>query len=330
MPVFGKSAKPKTILFFATDVHGSERTWRKFINAGKFYSANVLVMGGDIIGKMAIPIIREKDGGFRATLQGRTERYADEAELNRLLDRIGTLGFYSKVMDEDEFRSLQSDPKAVDALFHDLAQRRLESWVQLAEERLQGTGIRCYVTGGNDDYSDVLQALPSDGNGALRACEDEVLPIDEHHTMASLGLSTPTPWHTPREVTEDELGKIITDLVARVPDPSHCIFNFHDPPNDSTLDTCPMLDWTTDPPSQITRGGSVVLHGAGSRSVRHAIETHQPVAALHGHIHESRGVTRIGRTLCVNPGSEYAEGILRGCLLNLTDGAIGGYQLTAG
>src|SRR3990170_1024094 len=319
MPLLGKSAKPKTTLFFATDVHGSERTWRRFINAGKFYRADVRVRGGDIIGKLAIPIIRDQDGGYRATLQGRVERYANEGELKGLLERIGILGFYSKVMDEDEFRSLQADPQAIDDLFHDLARRRLESWVQLAQERLRGTGIRCFITGGNDDYSDVLAVLPSDGTGPLRACEGEVLPIDNRHTMASLGISTPTPWHTPREVTEDELGRVIDELVGRVSDPSHCIFNFHDPPNDSTLDTCPMLDWTTDPPSQITRGGSIVLHGAGSRSVRHAIETHQPLAALHGHIHESRGVTHIGRTLCVNPGSEYAEGILRGCLLNLED-----------
>ncbi|HKY83815.1 MAG TPA: hypothetical protein VJ160_03215 [Anaerolineales bacterium] len=330
MPLFGKSTKPKTTLFFATDVHGSERTWRKFINAGKFYNADILVMGGDIIGKLAIPIIREKDGSYRATLQGRVERFADQDALKGLLERIGILGFYSKVMDEEEFRALQGDPYAIDGLFHDLARQRLESWVALAEERLRGSGIRCYITGGNDDFSDVLAVLPSDGDGALRACEGEVLPIDGRHTMASLGISTPTPWHTPREVTEDELGTLIEELVSRVPDPSHCIFNFHDPPNDSTLDTCPMLDWTTDPPSQITRGGSIVLHGAGSRSVRHAIETHQPMAALHGHIHESRGVTRIGRTLCVNPGSEYAEGILRGCLLNLEDGAVGGHQLTAG
>lgn len=330
MPLFGKSNAPATKLFFATDVHGSERTWRKFINAGKFYNANVLVMGGDIIGKMAIPIIREKGGGFRATLQGRVERFASEGELKGLLDRIGILGFYSKVMQEDEFFALQSDPQAVDELFHDLARQRLESWVQLAEERLRGSGIHCFITGGNDDYSDVLTVLPSARDGILQACEGEVLPIDERHTMASLGISTPTPWHTPREVTDDELGTIIKDLVAHVPDPSHCIFNFHDPPNDSTLDTCPMLDWTTDPPRQITQGGSIVLHGAGSLSVRRAIESHQPLASLHGHIHESRGVTKIGRTLCVNPGSEYAEGILRGCLLNLEDGKVGGYQLTAG
>jgi len=330
MPLFGKSSSPSTKLFFATDVHGSERTWRKFLNAGKFYGADVLVMGGDIIGKLAIPIIREKDGGFRATLQGTTQHYANEDELKSLLDRIGTLGFYSKSMDEDEFRTLQADPARVDALFHELARQRLESWIQLAQERLAGTGIRCYITGGNDDYSDVLAVLPRGGDGPVNACEGDVIPFDASHTMASLGLSTPTPWHTPREVSEDELAQVIEKLVASVPETGKCIFNFHDPPNDSTLDTCPMLDWTTDPPSPITQGGSIVLHGAGSRAVRQAIESHQPLVGLHGHIHESRGVIKIGKTLCVNPGSEYGEGILRGCLLNLQDGKVIGHQLTSG
>jgi len=330
MSLFARSRSPGTVLFFATDVHGSERTWRKFINAGKFYNADVLVMGGDIIGKLAIPIIRQPGGGFRATLQGRVERFATEEELKGLLDRVGILGFYTKVMDEDEFRQLQDDPQAVDVLFHSLARQRLESWIQLAQERLAGTGIRCFVTGGNDDYTDVLAVLPRGGEGPVLACEGEVLPIDEHHTMASLGISTPTPWHTPREVTEEELAQAIETLVASVPDVSRCIFNFHDPPNDSTLDTCPMLDWTTDPPSQVMQGGSIVLHGAGSVSVRKAIEAHQPLAGLHGHIHESRAAVRIGRSLCVNPGSEYGEGVLRGCLLNLKAGEVEGYQLTSG
>lgn len=330
MPLFGKSKAPATKLFFATDVHGSERTWRKFINAGKFYGANVLVMGGDIIGKLAIPIIREKEGGYRATLQGTTEHYADDGELKGLLDRIGTLGFYSKVMDEEEFRALKGDPTAVDALFHTLAKERLQAWVELARERLAGSGIRCYITGGNDDYSDVLAVLPRGGDGPVFACEGEVIQIDERHTMASLGISTPTPWHTPREVTEEELAQVIEKLVASVPDPRTCVFNFHDPPNDSTLDTCPQLDWSTEPPSPIVKAGQVVLYGAGSRSVRKAIEASQPMLGLHGHIHESPGVIRIGRTVCVNPGSEYGEGVLRGFLATLNDGKVEGYQLTSG
>ena len=330
MPLFSRAAKKSTHLFFATDVHGSERTFRKFINAGKFYKADVIVMGGDIIGKMAIPIIREGNGHYRATLQGTTEHLETETELKKLSDRIGTLGFYEKIMDEGEYRSLAADEASVDAMFHQLARARLESWLELAESRLAGTGINCYITGGNDDYPDVLEALDRSGAQSVFGCESRLIDIDGQHTMISLGASTPTPWKTPREVTDEELGEMAAGLISQVDDLSRCIFNFHDPPVDSTLDTCPMLDWTTDPPSQIVKAGQVVLYGAGSKSVRQAIENYQPLLGLHGHIHESSGIIRIGRTVCANPGSEYAEGVLRGMLVSLADGKVESYQLTTG
>ncbi|RLG63511.1 hypothetical protein DRO02_06455 [archaeon] len=56
---------------------------------------------------------------------------------------------------------------------------------------------------------------------------------------------------------------------------------------------------------------------AGSKSVRYVIEKYQPLVSLHGHIHESFGFCKIGRTYCVNPGSEYAEGILRAFLVEI-------------
>ena len=331
MPLFGKksSAKP-THLFFATDVHGSERSFRKFINAGKFYAANVLVMGGDVIGKLAIPIIKEGDGRYRATLQGNVEHLEGEAALQALRERLGTLGFYSKVMGEDEYCSLAADPAAVDAMFHDLARERLLAWIELAETRLAGTGIKCYVTGGNDDYPDVLEVLRRAGAQSIIDCEGEAVPIDDEYTMISVGNSTPTPWKTPREISDEELGAIIEAMVPKVPDLANAIFNFHDPPNDSTLDTCPLLDWSTDPPTPIVKAGQLVMHGAGSKSVRRAIETHQPLLGLHGHIHESSGAAKIGRTLCVNPGSEYGEGVLRGVLIHLSGGKVESYQMTSG
>jgi len=325
-----KPPKKLTRLFFATDLHGSQRTFRKFVNAGKFYEANVIIMGGDILGKIAVPIIHEGNGHYRATLQGRTERVETEAELKNLLDKIGILGFYSKVMEADEFQAIQSDPAAIDALFHHLARERLEEWVDLAETRLAGTGIKCFVTGGNDDYPDVLEALQRPEAQSIFGCEGQVVQVDDEHTMISMGFSGPTPWRTPREVSDEELGVMIEQMIGQVADMSHCIFNFHDPPVDSTLDTCPMLDWNTDPPSQIVRGGQLVLFGAGSASVRRAIETHQPLLGLHGHIHESPGVIKIGRTTCINPGSEYGEGILRGCLVTLSNGKVEGYQMTTG
>ncbi|MEK7327325.1 MAG: metallophosphoesterase, partial [Chloroflexota bacterium] len=277
MRLFGKKPPQKqTRLFFATDLHGSERTYRKFINAGKFYEADVLIMGGDVLGKLAIPIIQEGNGHYRATLQGRTEHIETEAELKSLRDRIGLLGFYSKIMSGDEFQAIQADPAAVEALFHELSRQRLEAWVDLAETRLKGTGIKCYVTGGNDDYADVLEALYRPGAESIFGCEGQVVQVDDSHTMISVGFSTPTPWRTPREVSDEELGRMIEQMIGQVADISRCIFNFHEPPVDSTLDTCPMLDWNTDPPTQITEGGQVVLFGAGSQSVRKAIEMHQP------------------------------------------------------
>jgi Icc-related predicted phosphoesterase len=263
-------------------------------------------------------------------LQGKIEHLETDADLKRINEKIGLLGFYSKVMSEDEFKALQTNPVATDTLFHELACERLQSWIDLAESRLAPIGIKCYVTGGNDDDPQVLNVLHESKAEFFIPCEERVVQIDDDHTMVSLAHSNPTPWKTPREVSDETLAQMIEKVVAQVSDTQHCIFNFHVPPVDSTLDTCPMLDWNTDPPQQIVKAGQVVMHGAGSQAVRHALERYQPVLGLHGHIHESQGAVRIGRTLCVNPGSEYGEGLLRGCLVNFVNGKIEGYQMTSG
>ncbi|MFH1185139.1 MAG: metallophosphoesterase [Chloroflexota bacterium] len=330
MAFLGNKSKKLTRLFFATDIHGSERTYRKFINAGKFYDVNVIVMGGDISGKLMIPIIREGDGHYRATLQGSVQKIETEEELKQLQDRIGLLGFYSQIMVEDEYKELSAKPAEVSTLFHRLARERLTAWVELAETRLKGTGIKCFVTGGNDDDPEVLEAIQGEGRESFFACEGQVVQVDDSHTMASVGFSNPTPWNTPREIPDEQLGGIIEGMCAQVKDFSHCIFNFHVPPLDSTLDSCPKLDWTTDPPTPIVSGGQIVFAGAGSQAVRSAIEQYQPMLGLHGHIHESQGVMKIGKTTCINPGSEYGEGILRGCLVTFADGAVEGFQMTSG
>lgn len=331
MPLFAGRARAKeTTVFFATDVHGSERTWKKFLNAAAFYRADVLVMGGDVMGKLAVPIIREGPSRYRATIHGRVEHLETEADVERARSIIGGLGFYDVVMDDEEYRATREDEGAVDRLWRDLATQRLSRWIELAEERLGPKGIRCYVSGGNDDLLEVMQTLPIDGTRSFVGVEGRATPIDDEHVMVSIPYVNPTPWKTPREAPEEELGQMIDGAVAGVSDLDHVIFNFHAPPKDSTLDTCPLLDETSDPPSQVVRGGQPVLHGAGSTAVRDAIARYQPLLGLHGHIHESQAAARIGRTLCVNPGSEYGEGVLRGCLVNLSDGKVKSYQMTTG
>ena len=325
-----KSKSKSTRLYFATDVHGSERTYRKFINAGKFYEADVLVMGGDITGKMLIPIIDQGNGNYRATLQGAVEQITTQEELEKLEERLRTLGFYYKVMQEDEFKHLQDNETEVEKLFHEESRQRLSDWVDLAETRLGGTGIKLFVTGGNDDDPEVLQVIKKEQRDSFVACEGEAVMIDDTHPMISIGYSTYTPWDTPREVSDEELGVMIEEMIAKVAEPGKSIFNFHDPPSNSTLDTCPKLDWDTDPPTPIVEAGQIIMHGAGSKSVRSAIEKYQPLLGLHGHIHESQSVAKIGKSTCINPGSEYGEGVLRGCIVIMNEGKIEGYQMTRG
>ncbi len=319
-----------TKLFYATDVHGSERTWKKFLNAAKFYGADALVMGGDVMGKLAIPIIREAGGTWRATIHGRVEHVSTEAEVAVLRERIGNLGFYDVEMDEDEYRATQADPEAIEQLFVRLATERLERWIDLAESRLAGTGVKVYATGGNDDLTEVMATMDRADTQSFVACEDRAVPLDDDHVMVSMPYVNPTPWKTPREAEEPELAAKIAAVADTFGDHAKVVFNFHAPPVDSTLDTCPMLDASTDPPSQVVRGGQPVLYGAGSTAIRTAIEHYQPMLGLHGHIHESQAAARLGRTVCINPGSEYGEGVLRGCLITIADGRVTGYQMTAG
>jgi len=319
-----------TRIFYATDVHGSERTWRKFLNAGRFYEADVLVMGGDVMGKLTIPIIREGGDRHRATIHGRVEHLETAAEVDAVRQTIGDLGFYHTTVDEDEYRAIRDEPGAVDGLFVRLATERLLRWIDLAETKLAGTGVRCYATGGNDDLTEVVAVMDRADTTAFVACEDRAVAIDDRLIMVSMPYVNPTPWRTPREAPEPELAERIDRVAGDLPSESHAIFNFHAPPRDSTLDTCPQLDWTTDPPSQIVSSGQPVMYGAGSEAVRAAIERYQPMLGLHGHIHESQAAAKLGRTLCINPGSEYGEGILRGCLITIVDGQVKSYQMTAG
>lgn len=319
-----------TTVFYATDVHGSERTWRKFLNSAAFYKADVLVMGGDVMGKLTIPVIKEAGGGHRATIHGRVERLETAAEVEATRRRIADLGFYDILVDEEEYRTIRADQTAVEGLWERLATERLQRWIDMAEDRLGPAGIRCYVSGGNDDLTEVMTTLPATGTRSFVGCEGRVVTLADDLHMISLPYVNPTPWQTPREAPEEQLAEMIEELVAGLPDPSKAVFNFHAPPADSTLDTCPMLDASTDPPSQVVRGGQAVMYGAGSTAVRAALERHSPMLGLHGHIHESQAAARMGSTLCINPGSEYGEGVLRGCLISIADGKVKSYQMTAG
>jgi uncharacterized protein len=330
---FRKRGKPDgeaTRLFYATDIHGSEVTFRKFLNAAKFYEVDALVYGGDLMGKLVVPIVRGAEDSWRASLHGTIHELATREQMDEFRKRLDTLGFYAYECDPEEYRRYEGDQAAVDGLFDRLAKERLAAWVELAEERLAGTHIRAYLCGGNDDTDEVLTALDEIPDERVVACENRVVPLDDDHVMATVGYSTPTPWDTPRERSEEEIEEAIEELASQIGDPTRAVFNFHAPPLDSGLDTCMKLDTSVWPPKPIIENRQPVYYGGGSKAVTAALERYQPAVGLHGHIHESRGVARFGRTPAFNPGSEYGEGVLRGLIVAIRDGQVVGQQFTSG
>ena len=314
-----------TKLFFATDLHGSEKCYLKFVNAGKFYKANILIMGGDVTGKLLIPVIKEPNGKYYATFLESRHTANGEKELQDLLRDIRFSGYYPYITDSEQFRQMQTDEKKVHDVFVKAMLDVFSNWIHLAEERLKGTGIKIYVTGGNDDLPEMKDILRQ--SDYVIDPEDQVVTLDDKHEMISEGWSNPTPWKTPRECSEDELWTKIEKMASQVNDMKKCVFNLHVPPIDSGLDTCPRLDTNLKP---VIKGGEMEMMAGGSTAVRKAVETYQPLLGLHGHIHEAKGFVKIGPTLCLNPGSEYGEGILRGALVTLENGSVKNYLLTQG
>lgn len=333
MPLFGKKAKARaepTRLFYACDIHGSEPTYRKFLNAAKFYEVDALVFGGDLMGKLLIPIVRDAGDTWRARLAGQNHHITSDDQMKEFKKVLQTLGFYWQEMDPEEYRTYEGQQDRIDELFDVLAKDRLAEWVALAEERLAGTHVRIYLCGGNDDTDEVLTALDEAPRDRVVNSENRLVPIDDEHVLVTVGYSTPTPWDTPRERSEEEIAKVIDELLSEVDDPSRAVFNFHCPPLDSSLDTCLKLDASVWPPTPLIENGQPIYYGAGSQAVADALDRYQPVVGLHGHIHESRGATKYGRTPAFNPGSEYGEGVLRGLIVAIGAGEVVGHQFTSG
>ena len=314
----------RTRLYFATDLHGSSKCFRKFLNAGPTYGADVLVLGADLGGKAIQGIVRGAGGRWHARFVG-TDHDVDEGpELEALERLIEDHGYYPYRAEPGELEARQA-AGTIEALFVELMAVRLRAWMVLADERLSARRIPLYAMLGNDDPPE-LGTILEEAGWAIHA-EGQVLPLDDDHELISWGYSNLTPFHSHREQPEAALGESIAAMVGRLRDPARAVFNFHVPPIASGLDDAPMLD------DQLTVQqslGQVKFGPAGSTAVRTAIETTQPLLSLHGHIHESAGIRRIGRTIAINPGSDYVTGALNGALVTLERDKVATHQLVRG
>lgn len=198
-------------------------------------------------------------------------------------------------------------------------------WLELAEERLKGTDVGCFISPGNDDIFEIDQVLNS--SKYVINPERRIVSLDGEYEMITLGYANHTPWHSPREVDEGVLESWIEEMAGQLKKPENSIFNIHVPPRDTPIDQAPKVSEDLKP---VVAAGHVVMTSAGSVATRRMIDKYQPLVGLHGHIHESKALVRIGRTVCFNPGSEYGEGILRGVVGQLEDGKLKSYLLTSG
>jgi Icc-related predicted phosphoesterase len=308
-------------VFFATDLHGSELCWKKFINAAGFYGADVLICGGDMTGKAIVPIVSE-NGHFSYVLGGEALTVAAD-QVGDVEGHIRRRGYYPLQMSAERLHELDADPAKRAECFQEVMLDGVDRWMKMAAEKLRGTGVRIFVSPGNDDEMEVDDVIRR--AELVELGEGRVVEIDGF-VMISTGWSNPTPWKTHREESEEKLAERIDAMASQVPDKSKAVFNLHCPPYQSGLDEAPAIDADL----RLLHGGRA-LRPVGSTAVRQAIEKHQPLISLHGHIHESKGATKIGKTLAINPGSAYEEGMLMGAIIQLDPKkGIKSYQLVNG
>jgi Icc-related predicted phosphoesterase len=312
-------------LYYSSDIHGSDRCWRKFLGAGGHYKVNAVIMGGDLTGKAIVPIRHRADGTYDSTFLGDFRRATTDDELEEIISAIRFNGMYPWIASEDEVARVGTSPEAQGDLFDEILKQDIGRWVALADERLPATGVEAFVMPGNDDPWAIDGVLESGTH--IRLCDDRVVRTGPYE-MISLCYANPTPWHSPRELDEDALYERFKRLAEQLEDPSRSIFNLHVPPYDSGLDTAMEIDPTD--LSRVERAGSPVEKPVGSTAVRQIIEEYQPLLALHGHIHECRGANRIGRTLAINPGSEYNSGRIHGVIVKLRGAEVAGHQFVVG
>ena len=318
-----KKKEKLTKFFFATDIHGSEKCWLKLVNSGAFYEVETIILGGDMTGKGIQAILEKAPGVWNTNFLGEEIEVYDDAGLAKVESKVRNAGFYPHRFKPEEFSQFASSEEVQESVFKLEMNRVIQSWLEIAEKKLIGTGRRILVTAGNDDPLYINELFGQ--SSVVTMVEREVVQLDENHEMINEGYSNPTPWHTHREMDEDSLYAVIKEQVEKLKDVPNAIFNLHVPPYNSKLDEAPLLDEQLRP----VDGGRTYIP-VGSTAVRKAIETYQPLLGLHGHVHEAKGSTNIGRTLCINPGSNYIEGALAGYLITLDKNTIRAFQPVQG
>lgn len=312
-------------ILYGSDLHGSNAYFRKFIAAAMQYKANALMVGGDVTGKAMSPIIHQGGGRYIGHLFGRKEEITTTQELEKFKVTVGNVGFYPIVLEKDEAEAMEKDPKMLNKRFEQEMVGRVGEWMALFEEKLAPQKLTMYFMPGNDDLFSIdaeIAMYPHVKNPDMTC-----IKLDSGNELVGLSYCNMTPWACERDIEEPQMEEKLNKLAGMMEKPETAIAMLHCPPHDSGIDVCPELDKNI---KIVTTGGQVIMKPAGSTAVRGFIEKVQPMLGLHGHIHEAPGHTHIGRTLCINAGSEYAEGIMKAAIINIEGDKVKGHLLISG
>jgi len=316
---------PKTLVYFVSDLHGSSVCFRKFVNSTKVYKPNVLILGGDVAGKAIQSIVKAPGGRYQCTFVGARYDISDEDELTNLERLIADHGYYPYRAEPGELEAMEA-AGTLDELFLRLMRERLTEWLDIADTRLRPQGIPLFFMLGNDDPPELAELLDEAPWGVH--AEGKVVHLDDDHEMISWGYANTTPWHTYREQDEQQLAAAYETMAKKLDRPGRAVFNLHPPPYATQLDDAPALDDELRVRAVL---GQVQYQAVGSTAVRDLEARYQPLLGLHGHIHESSGIRRLGprKSMVINPGSDYSTGALNGALITL-DRDKAGAQLVRG
>ena len=222
-----------------TDLHGSEICWKKFLNAGSFYGADVVILGGDVTGKAMVPIVQRANGTWEASLQDHRDTLESEDAIVEFEKRVMDRGYYPIRVSDQEYVAMQEDEVLVDKRFKEVMLDGTERWIAMAEEKLANTGIRVIACPANDDMFEIDDLL----SGA------QVVETGDEDDRSSSATSRWSRWAgrtrrpgTPSARPRSPSWRPGSIERSRGHRSETTIFNFHAPPYGSKLDNAPALN----------------------------------------------------------------------------------------
>lgn len=278
-------------ILFVAGAEGSTRCFSRFLGAVDAQKADAGVLLGDLTGRQVVPITR-KGSSWEFTAEGRTREITSASALAEATAAIEAHGDYWFEESLEELQEMRSNPMMVDLVFKSLMRTRLERWLTLADETINGSGRRVFIAPGCGDWATIDDLLEQ--SHKLVACDNRVVDLDDYQ-MLTCSAGDRTDSELAREMDDRQLHERLLDLCRDLRDPEYSILNLQ----------------------------------ADSRAAQRIVKRFQPLIRVLGSMQGGAGGSRKqGRTLelslrgCLDEGADVG---LRGVLVRLERNAVKDY-----